>query len=40
MQNAQAPPFLTYVKKNVKADNMSDICDENGNNIMSQTDLE
>ena len=35
-----SPPFLDICKKNVQADNMSDICDENGNKIMSQTDLE
>ena len=35
-----SPPLLDICKKNVQADNMSDICDENGNKIMSQTDLE
>ena len=40
MQSARAPTFWTYVKKNVQSNNISDICDENGNKIMSQSELE
>ena len=39
MQSARAPTFWTYVKKNVQSNNISDICDENGNKIMSQSEL-
>ena len=35
-----SPHFLDICKKNVQSDNISDICDENGNKIMSQSELE
>ena len=35
-----SPHFLDICKKTVESDNISDICDENGNKIMSKSELE